>query len=821
MRKRPLCMVCLILLAIQLVRVTILQNTKDQKPSLAEVLIPDEEEVFCEGCVYKIETKSKTTVLYLKDTVISFTNQKNKNQKINEERILVTIKNKTAESGWKIFTDAELMSEQKEDVSFWKIGQKVQVCGEKKSFDTARNPGNFNQKSYYQRQGIHIGILTKEAQVKVIDAEENGWIQNRKNALQNDLAEIKNQWIQTIEDQMEERHKSILSAILLGEKNGLDPETKKLYQKNGLGHLLAISGLHMSLIGMSVYQILRKAGCSFLLSGISGGGILCCYLLLTGVQISSLRALFMFLIRMGAEITGRDVDQLTSLVVTATILSIYQPLYLTDASFLLSFGAILGIILLSQIFERKADKKKEVKERRKRKNRKMTGLLVEKLIEKSREGLEISFAVNGMLLGVLLYFYYEIPPYALVLNVFLVPLFPLVMLTGLGGIFLTRISEMAGRVSFAGCDYLLTLYDKICEKFSELPGSRVVTGQPRLVWVYLYYLIIFFLGILFYWMKWKRKKKIRQISMQERELEKQKIDSSFQRRKTGISLIVLFVMAGFVCWCRILSNHSDNLKVTMLDVGQGDCIFIRDRQGMEYLVDGGSSDVSSVGTYRIEPFLLSQGVDELEYVFATHGDNDHINGIQELLEDQKFGVKIRSLILPPEEYIDEKLLGLAKTAKEQGTKVLTIHAGEKVGMYLKCLGPATENKGTPVQKLEPGNEASTVLEYNVGQFHMLLTGDLEGEGEKQLVESKKLRECSVLKAGHHGSKNSGSEEFLRMVKPKLTLISAGRKNRYGHPHAETLERLEKIDSEVLSTQECGAITLISDDRKIRIEEYLR
>ena len=103
---------------------------------------------------------------------------------------------------------------------------------------------------------------------------------------------------------------------------------------------------------------------------------------------------------------------------------------------------------------------------------------------------------------------------------------------------------------------------------------------------------------------------------------------------------------------------------------------------------------------------------------------------------------------------------------------------------------------------------------------MLLTGDLEGEGEKQLVESKKLKECTVLKAGHHGSKNSGSEEFLQMVKPKLTLISAGRKNRYGHPHAETLERLEKIDSKILSTQDSGAITLSSDGRKIWIKKYL-
>ena len=123
-------------------------------------------------------------------------------------------------------------------------------------------------------------------------------------------------------------------------------------------------------------------------------------------------------------------------------------------------------------------------------------------------------------------------------------------------------------------------------------------------------------------------------------------------------------------------------------------------------------------------------------------------------------------------------------------------------------------------RLEAGNEASVVLELKDEAFQMLLTGDLEGRGEEQLVESGALESCPILKAGHHGSKNSGSEEFLQIVKPRLTLISAGIKNRYGHPHEETLERLQEIGSEVLSTQECGAITLRSDGRKIKVHKYL-
>ena len=190
-------------------------------------------------------------------------------------------------------------------------------------------------------------------------------------------------------------------------------------------------------------------------------------------------------------------------------------------------------------------------------------------------------------------------------------------------------------------------------------------------------------------------------------------------------------------------------------------------------------------------------------------------------------MEIDALVLPPEEYMDEKLLHLAEMAKENGTRVLTIYAGEKAGTYLKCIAPLTTRKNERIRGkeeempcLEAGNEASVVLELKDGAFQMLLTGDLEGRGEEQLVESGALESCPILKAGHHGSKNSGSEEFLQIVNPRLTLISAGIENRYGHPHEETLERLQEIGSEVLSTQECGAITLKSDGRKIKVHKYL-
>ena len=159
------------------------------------------------------------------------------------------------------------------------------------------------------------------------------------------------------------------------------------------------------------------------------------------------------------------------------------------------------------------------------------------------------------------------------------------------------------------------------------------------------------------------------------------------------------------------------------------------------------------------------------------------------------------------------LQGLAFTAAEAGTRVLVMDAGEKImdeGLTLECLAPEAD------AGLEPGNEASLVLEAEYGAFRMLFTGDVEGSGENALVNSGRLERCDVLKAAHHGSKNSGSDGFLNIVQPSLTLISAGRDNRYGHPHAETVERLKKTGSKIYSTQENGALTVRTDGRRIRI-----
>ena len=290
-----------------------------------------------------------------------------------------------------------------------------------------------------------------------------------------------------------------------------------------------------------------------------------------------------------------------------------------------------------------------------------------------------------------------------------------------------------------------------------------------------------------------------------RKIQKQIIHAGAGDGGTG-QLWDLHALGLFVLLHRF--DSLSQMQVTVLDVGQGDGIFLKSPGGMTCMIDGGSSDVKNVGQYRIEPYLLSKGVGTLDYVFISHGDSDHTNGIEEMISRQKIGVKMKTLVFPKESVWDESLKKLAIYAIENGVQVAVMEQGqeiEKQGMKILCLCPGSDYSGGT------GNGASMVLSVSYREFDFLFTGDVEGIGEEKLCESIEKycpeKAFEILKAAHHGSRNSSSETFLQKVRPKYTIISAGIENSYGHPHRETIERLEKTGSRILATANCGGIEI--------------
>lgn len=725
MRNRPLCSVCLMVFLIFSIGMTAGGSRFFREPMPSEIKKQAGKEVQITGQVYQIEVRESYQILYL---ILSK----------KTARILV-------------YDDA------KQSVQ---IGNKVNVKGELSLFEEARNPGNFDQKFYYEKQ--KIGAFLWAEALRVTDRESN--------PLKQGLYELRQKWKRILIDAAGEEDGGALAAILLGEKQGMDREIRELYQVNGIAHVLAISGLHLSFLGVGVYHLLRRITGSYTVGGLAGVLFLSAYILMIGMTVSAFRAMVMFLFRIGADLSGRHYDSPTALAAAAVTVCMWRPLSLYDSGFWLSFGALIAIIFILPIFK-----------------------------NLPAQSLWASVSVNLFLLPILMYSFYEVPIYGVFLNLIVIPLLSVLMAAGLIGTMISLFWEHAGEAIFLCCRIIFRVYEHSCEAALRLPFARVVTGQQD-IWKILFYYVFLFAAVLLL-----RKK-------EENKGEK-------RSRKKRVVLSVLLVGTGMTILL-FTAQVKDKITITMLDVGQGDGLVIRGPEGKTYFMDGGSSDVKKVGEYRIEPYLLSQGIGSLDYVFASHGDQDHISGIKELVQRQKTGVTIKRLVLPTQTVWDDALKELAEMAEKEGIPVFTMEKGQCLTegkLSLTCIQPG---KG---EMEETGNSASLVLALRYGDFDMLFTGDVEGEGEKRLVDhlQGEYSECvwDVLKTAHHGSGNSTTEEFLKTAAPQYAFISAGKNNSYGHPHKETLERLKDAGAIVYSTQEEGAVTIVVSEREFTISGF--
>ncbi len=740
MKNRPLLCTCLILLAGVVLSVFAGGSAliRQLRPSPLEIRAKQGEVLAITGQAYKIEKREKHQAVYLKNNSI-LQIQKDQKQSFQESKFI-------------LYTDPEIQIH---------IGNAIRAAGELSFFQNARNPGNFDQKLYYQRQDIHGSAWAKE--VEVVD--DSIW------KIRDWLSEFRSQWKKALIQAMGEKDGNVLSAMLLGEKSEMDPDTKELYQVSGIGHILAISGLHLSFIGIGAYRIFRRMTGSYTAGGIAGILLLVLYVMMIGVTISAVRALVMFLFRVGADMTGRHYDPPTALAAAAAAVLLWRPLSLYDGGFWLSFGAVFAMIIVLPIFK---------------------GLPV--------QGFWASVSINLTILPVMLFYFFEFPPYSLLLNLFVIPLMSAMLFLGLLGSAAYAAGIPIAVFGLRICKVILWLYEKCCEIGMGIPGARMIAGKPRLWQIAAYYIL---LAAALVFLRRLRRKEIKKASGME---------------TTGrIRIMPLLALAAGIFILTFRFGEEGRLSVTILDVGQGDGIFIQGPAGGTYLIDGGSSDIKKVGQYRIEPFLKSRGVGRLDYVLISHGDSDHMNGVADLIERRKIGIEIGTLVLPMQEAWDESLCSLADMARQAGIQVAEIGPGQGIQekeAALSCIQPA---KGDEIQ---PGNEASMVLALSSGEFDMLLSGDVEGKGEELLTErltkTEQARTWEVLKVAHHGSRNSTSERFLQSVQPAFAIISAGEQNRYGHPHQETLVRLKERGIKIYSTQDKGAVMIEVKDGKMTI-----
>lgn len=664
--------------------------------------------------------------------------------------------------------EAETLLVYLSDPTEYPVGTDLSLSGTIYPMEEPVNPGQFNSKLYYQGKGISCLVYAEKANVA---GSHPAPVRRFLTNLRADMAKV-------YEQALNERDAGLMRAMVLGEKEGLDQETKELYQKNGISHLLAISGLHISLIGLGFYGILRRCTGSYACAGIPAVLLLCAYGWMTGASVSVIRAAAMCGLAILADLAGRTYDMLTAIGATALVLMVTNPLCTRQSGFLLSYGAVLAIALIQPLWK-----------------------LYHPGGGRFSNSLGTSLSVLMVTFPLLLRFFSEYSLYSTILNLLVIPLMSVLMacglVCGLCGLFWLPAARMAG----IPCHLILSLYEKVGEWCLTLPGAVLTTGCPP-IWKVIIYYGVLSCGLLLLYREKRRAKYWRSAGR-----------FVPGKRVLVVNLGLLILASGFLCL-----RLQTGLSVTMLDVGQGDSIFLRSPSGTTLLCDGGSTSEKKVGEYRILPFLRAEGVAELDYMLISHMDQDHINGLTELVEDSisPGGIRIGQAVLPDLAERDEAYLEMEALLQEAEVPILYMSAGDcLVGedFSLTCLWPGQDARS------EDRNDLSLVLLAEYRDFQLLLTGDIGQETEERLVSSGLLRKVEVLKTAHHGSRYSSSEAFLNETGPMLSLISCSASNRYGHPGEETLARLADAGSRIRITKDCGAVQVWTNGHLVRVRGY--
>lgn len=663
------------------------------------------------------------------------------------------------------------------------IGYRVVFRGIVESVPLPGNPGEFNAQRYQESKGVFGCCFEPE----ILEQRYGSFLVGEG------LRQFRDKMSVVYTESMNENQSGPALAMVLGDKSNLETEQKQLYQLGGISHVLAVSGLHMTLIGAGFYKILRKIGFAYGISAVSSFPCILAYAIMTGSSSSCLRASLMLVFYLIGEWVGLSYDLISSLCLAGILLLLEMPGRLFDSSFLLSFGAMGGIgFFYPVVKDCFGDGKRRDSKTRGSKTNQQEGLLG-KIRQKIVTGMVGSLCITVFTLPLMLYFFYGFSPAGIFLNLIVIPvmslLVPLLVFGGFLSLF--QLTNPVGACCLFVGGEIIDFYEFLCQIAEKIPGGYLTLGYRGVLFGISYYLILF-LGVYF----------------------------CSRVHKKAKNVAVMMVTVGFLITVTFITGRRDTF-LTVLDVGQGDGILFHSREEV-CMIDGGSTSKKQLGSYVLEPALSYYGISYVDNWFVSHGDEDHLSGIRELLEE---GYPIGRLILPVMSEKTEQIEKLEYLAKKNKTEVIFMDCFDelqlKEGRFV-CLHPAQNTMG------EDSNENSLVLILSLPYQNIFLTGDVENAGEEELnrvlldsgsgrswheknyknwgTDKQGIKE-QILKVSHHGSSNGTGEEFLSIIKPDTALISCGKNNRYGHPGSDTLERLNQINAKIYRTDRQGAIEI--------------
>ncbi|HIA93902.1 MAG TPA: DNA internalization-related competence protein ComEC/Rec2, partial [Candidatus Marinimicrobia bacterium] len=626
--------------------------------------------------------------------------------------------------------------------------------GEIKKLVGKRNPGDFDFRSHFSRQGKYGRLFIDKKHDSIILKGKLPffirWIRSSRDFVRN-----------SVNNATDSKTAGLLTALLLGDKSSIDEDLKRDFANTGVIHVLAVSGLHVGyiLIILTIFTSIIRIPWGWNRVVIILGLIAFCAL--TGGKPSVIRAAIMAGLYVFTPIVNRPGNIWNIIGFAGCLLLSYDPLYIKDLGFILSFSAVISIIYFYGLFEK---------------------LLPESINPKYIQNAFIKYTLSLFLvslsaqigtLPITAAYFHKIPIISLIANVMIVPIVGIIVVIGfmiLGLSFSPFFSELAGNVAWL----LQTIISWLAKFFSSFSFSSIPVAQIEFIDVALYGLIILGLFLI------------------------------FQKESRGKGLIAFLFIANVMIWGNAPKPVTN---ILFMDVGQGDAALIKFSNGKTMLVDAGNRNRrEDWGGRVVIPVLNHLGIQKLDWTVMSHPHADHIGGLVSVVEE-----------FPTDTLLDTYSGYGSWTYNhliERYTALPTIIKKPKTGEILEITPMESIHFLAPDSIFSVSqrnvNNASIVFKLIVGDNSFLFTGDLEHEGDDALIQFGDHLQVDVLKIGHHGSITSTREKLLTIIDPELAVVSVGEGNKFSHPSPVVMERLEDHQIEIHRTDYSGALWLQSD-----------
>lgn len=649
------------------------------------------------------------------------------------------------------FPSILLFAETNQDIS---VGMKVTTVGQYFQIRGPRNPGEFDFKSFYGRKGIFGRIYTDETDIITIESFDITKIQTVQ------------QWIRKVFKEKVGEPFGLLTALILGDKTSVDPEIREDFTNTGVIHVLAVSGLHVGyvlIILMVMAKIFRLPwGWDRLLIII--GLIFFCFL--TGGKPSVIRASLMAGIYMMTPITNREGNLWNTIFLSAFILLLYDPLYIKELGFIFSYAAVASIIIFYQLIQDILPDRMRVNTIQSKPFKFIFGLFL------------VSFSAQIGTLPITAFYFGRIPIISLIANIIIVPVIGILVAVGFCILFFGWIPFIGDWIGESAW-FITKSISWIADMFAHVPYAVIEVNQFSMINILTYFIG---LGMIFLFLMNKYRK---------------------YAIYPGLLIGSIFI------WKIAIS--SQYLNIIYMDVGQGDAILVKLPNKQTLLIDGGQRFGSKDnGELVVKPMLKHFNIDRINYLVMTHPHSDHIGGLISVSESVPVDTAFDTYL----DYDSWAYKSLMEQLTEDSTVIIHPTPGQVISVSQDCYLTFFTPDTNFLKLTRNVNNASIVMKLFYGSTSYLFTGDLEMEGEAQIIQFNEALKSDVLKVGHHGSKTSSSDYFLQRVLPKIAVVSVGYKNKFRHPNKDVMNRISQYAETIHRTDQSGALWLQSDGFKI-------